>query len=106
MSNGVASGDGLGPLFFSLGLDDFLTAVREAMRDLNVDSTMFGQVWFTQWGAPMGDSIPAHTFLSQTTSPSLWLRHRHTPKSTRSRKMHEERCRYRSVLVHGSSAAC
>ena len=32
------------PLFFSLGLDELLTAVREAMRDLTVDSTMLGQV--------------------------------------------------------------
>ena len=47
MSDGVAQGDGLGPLFFSLGLDELLTAVREAMRDLNVDSTMLGQVFHT-----------------------------------------------------------
>jgi hypothetical protein len=44
MTDGVAQGDGLGPLFFSLGLDELLTAVREAMRDLSVDSTMLGQV--------------------------------------------------------------
>ena len=44
MSDGVAQGDGLGPHFFSLGLDELLMAVREAMRDLNVDSTMLGQV--------------------------------------------------------------
>ena len=83
MSDGVAQRDGLGPLFFSLGLDELLSAVREAMRDLNVDSTMFCQVvdvQLTQWETPMGDSIPAHTFLSQMTSPSLWLRHRHMLK--------------------------
>ena len=44
MTDGVAQGDGFGPLFFSLGLDELLTAVREAMRDLTVDSTMLGQV--------------------------------------------------------------
>ncbi len=44
MTDGVAQGDGLGPLLFSLGLDELLTAVREAMRDLNVDSTMLGQL--------------------------------------------------------------
>ena len=44
MSDGIAQGDGLGPLFFSLGLDELLTAVREAMRDLNVDSTILGHV--------------------------------------------------------------
>ena len=44
MTNGVAQGDGFGPLFFSLGLDLLLTAVREAMRDLSVDSNMIGQV--------------------------------------------------------------
>jgi len=43
MTDGVAQGDGFGPLFFSLGLDELLTAVREAMRDLTVDSTMLGQ---------------------------------------------------------------
>ena len=37
-------GDGLGPLLFSLGLDEHLTAVGEAMRDLSVDSNMIGQV--------------------------------------------------------------
>ena len=42
MTDGVAQGDGFGPLFFSLGLDELLTAVREAMRDLTVDSTMLG----------------------------------------------------------------
>ena len=44
MTDGVAQGDGFGPLFFSLGLDELLTAVREAMRDLTVDNTMVGQV--------------------------------------------------------------
>ena len=44
MSDGVAQGDGLGPLFISLGLDELLTAVRDAMRDLKFDSTMLGQV--------------------------------------------------------------
>ena len=34
MNDGVTQGDGLGPLLFSLGLDELLTAVREAMRDL------------------------------------------------------------------------
>ncbi len=43
MTDGVAQGDGFGPLFSSLGLDELLTAVREAMRDLTVDSTMLGQ---------------------------------------------------------------
>jgi len=43
LTDGVAQGDGLGPLFFSLGLDELLTAVREAMRDLNVDNIMLGQ---------------------------------------------------------------
>ena len=28
MTDGVAQGDGFGPLFFSLGLDELLTAVR------------------------------------------------------------------------------
>ena len=32
-----------GPLFFSLGLNELLTAVK-AMRDLSVDSNMIGQV--------------------------------------------------------------
>lgn len=31
--------DGFGPLFLNLGLDEVLSAVREAMRDLNVDIT-------------------------------------------------------------------
>ena len=44
MTDGVAQGDGFGPLFFSLGIDELLTAVREAMRDLTVDSKMLGQV--------------------------------------------------------------
>ena len=44
MTDGVAQGGGFGPLFFSLGLDELLTAVREAMWDLTVDSTMLGQV--------------------------------------------------------------
>ena len=43
MTDGVAQGDGFGPLFFSLGLDETLTALRDAMRDLIVDSTMLGQ---------------------------------------------------------------
>ena len=43
MTDGVAQGDGFGSLFFSLGLDELLTAVREAMRDLTADSTMLGQ---------------------------------------------------------------
>ena len=42
MTDGVAQGDGLGTLFFSLGLDKLLITVREAMRDLNVD-TMLGK---------------------------------------------------------------
>ena len=44
MTDGDAQGDGLGPLLFSLGLDELLAAVREAMRDLSVDSNMIGQV--------------------------------------------------------------
>ena len=44
MTDGVAQGDGLGPLLFSLGLDEVLTAVREAMHYFNVDSTMLGQL--------------------------------------------------------------
>ena len=40
---GVQQGDVFGPLFFSLGLDELLTAVREHMRDLKVDSTMISQ---------------------------------------------------------------
>ena len=44
MTDGVAQGDGFGPLFFSLGLDELLTAVREAMRDLSVDSNTIGQL--------------------------------------------------------------
>ena len=35
---------GIYSLFFSLGLDELLTAVREAMQDLNVDSTMLGEM--------------------------------------------------------------
>ena len=42
MTDGVVQGDGFGPLFFSLGLDELLTAVREAMRDLTVDRTISG----------------------------------------------------------------
>ena len=41
--DGVQQGDVFGPLFFSLGLDELLTALRERMRDLRVDSTMVGQ---------------------------------------------------------------
>ena len=44
MTDGVAQGDGFGPLFFSLGLDETLMALRDAMRDLIVDSTMLGQL--------------------------------------------------------------
>jgi len=43
MTDNVAQGYVPGPLFFSLGLDELLTAVREAMRDVEVDSTMLGQ---------------------------------------------------------------
>ena len=32
--------DGFGPLFFSLGLDELLTAVREAMRDVTVGQVL------------------------------------------------------------------
>ncbi len=41
--DGVQEGDVFGPLFFSLGLDELLTAVREYMRNLSVDSTMVNQ---------------------------------------------------------------
>ena len=41
--DGVQQGDVFGPLFFSLGLDELLTAVRERMRNLPVDDTMIGQ---------------------------------------------------------------
>ncbi len=44
MKDGVAQGDGFGSLFFAFGLDEFFTAIREFMRDLQVDSTMVGQV--------------------------------------------------------------
>jgi hypothetical protein len=91
------------PLFFSLGLDEILSAVREVVRDLNVNSTMLGQVVHavgsTDGRLDSGAHIPA-TRVPQMTSPSLWLRHRHLLKSTRSRKMHEEHCRSRSVLGH------
>ena len=42
LTDGVQQGDVFGPLFFSLGLDELLTRVRERMRDLPVDSTMTG----------------------------------------------------------------
>ena len=41
--DGVQQGDVFGPLFFSLGLDELLTAVREYMRNLSVDSSMVNQ---------------------------------------------------------------
>ena len=41
--DGVQQGDVFGPLFFSLGLDELLTAVREYMRNLSVDTTMVNQ---------------------------------------------------------------
>jgi len=63
MSDGVTQGGGLGPLFFNFGLDELLTAVREAMRDLKVDSAMLGQVvdavWSTDGRLDSGVHIPA-----------------------------------------------
>ena len=44
LKDGIAQGDGFGSLFFAFGLDEFLTAIREFMRNLQVDSTMVGQV--------------------------------------------------------------
>ena len=41
--DGVQQGDVFGPLFFSLGIDELLTAIRDYMRDLETDSTMVGQ---------------------------------------------------------------
>jgi hypothetical protein len=33
LKNGIAQGDGFGSLFFAFGLDEFLTAIREFMRN-------------------------------------------------------------------------
>ena len=43
---GVQQGDVFGPLFFALGLDELLAAVRERMRNLPVDSTFVNQPVF------------------------------------------------------------
>ena len=40
---GVQQGDVFGPLFFALGLDELLRAIRARMRNLPVDSTFVGQ---------------------------------------------------------------
>jgi len=41
--DGVQQGDVFGPLFFSLGLDELLDAIRARMRNLHVDSTMLNK---------------------------------------------------------------
>ncbi len=40
---GVQQGDVFGPIFFALGLDELLVAIRERMRNLPVDSTFIEQ---------------------------------------------------------------
>ena len=42
LPDGVQQGDVYGPIFFALGMDELLAAIRMRMRDLNVDSTMQG----------------------------------------------------------------
>ena len=54
------AGGGFGPLLKSLGLDELLTAVRKAMRYLNVDSTMLGQLIHVAGRA--GDSSQVRLF--------------------------------------------
>jgi hypothetical protein len=39
----VQQGDVFGPIFFALGLDELLVAIRERMRNLPVDSTFIEQ---------------------------------------------------------------
>ena len=91
------AGDGLGSLLFSLGLDELLTAVREAMRDLSVDSNMIGQVVHVVGSVDgrleSGAVVPITDDLPLTLS-----RHQHMLRSMRSRRRREERCGSRSGL--------
>ena len=97
MTDGVARGDGFGTLFFSLGLDELLTAVREAMRDFSVDINMICQevhaVGSTDGPLASGAHVPVTDELPLTlvAAPS------HAEIDALAR-MHEERCGSRSGL--------
>jgi len=97
-----------GPLFFSVGLDEILTAVREAVRDLNVDSTMLGQVVHavgsTNGRLDSGAHIPAIDDLPHIPAtddlPLTLVAAPTYAEIDALAEIHEERCGSRSVLGH------
>jgi hypothetical protein len=110
MTDGVAQGDGFGPLFFSLELDELLT-VREAMRDLTVDSTMLGQEVHVVESAhvPVTDDIPLTLVAAPSYAEISRMTHERTRNAaTRSPSWASRRPRVLHCLrgLGGNSAPC